>query len=69
MIRLELPAHLRTLAQVDGEVKINVENAATQGSVFDALEACYPNRGVCRRSGGQHRCDFMHHRNAMSYAC
>src|SRR5690349_10885757 len=42
MIRVELPSHLRTLAQVDGEVKIDVETAATQRSVLNALEACYP---------------------------
>ena len=42
MIRVELPAHLRTLAQVGGEVKIYVEGEATQRSVLDALEACYP---------------------------
>jgi molybdopterin converting factor small subunit len=49
MIRVELPAHLRTLAQVDGEVKIDIETAATQRSVLDALEACYPMlRGTIR---------------------
>ena len=42
MIRVELPAQLRTLAQVGGEVKIDVEGEATQRSVLDALEACYP---------------------------
>lgn len=42
MIRVELPAHLRTLAQVGSEVKIDVEGVATQRSVLDALEACYP---------------------------
>jgi hypothetical protein len=42
MIRVELPAHLRTLAQVDGELKITVESAVTQRSVLDALEARYP---------------------------
>jgi molybdopterin synthase sulfur carrier subunit len=42
MIRVVLPAHLRTLAQVDGEVKIEVEGQATQRSVLDALEARYP---------------------------
>ena len=42
MIRVVLPAHLRTLAQVDREVTVHVENRATQRSVFDALEACYP---------------------------
>lgn len=42
MIRLRLPAHLRTLAQVDGEVRLDVEGPATQRSVLDALEARYP---------------------------
>ena len=42
MIRVELPAHLRTLAHIDGEVKLDVEGQVTQRSVLDALEACYP---------------------------
>ena len=42
MIRVVLPAHLRTLAHVDGEVKLDVQGQATQRSVLDALEACYP---------------------------
>ena len=42
MIRVELPAHLRTLARVNGEVTIDVEGRATQRSVLDALEAAYP---------------------------
>ena len=42
MIRVELPAHLRTLARVNGEVEIEVAGQATQRSVLDALEACYP---------------------------
>jgi hypothetical protein len=42
MIRIELPAHLRTLAQVDVELKITVESEVTQRAVLDALEACYP---------------------------
>ena len=42
MIRVVLPAHLRTLAVVDGEVQVNVEGAVTQRSVLDALEAHYP---------------------------
>ena len=39
MIRVVLPAHLRTLARVDGEVKLDVEGPVTQRSVLDALEA------------------------------
>ena len=42
MIRIELPAHLRTLAHVDGEVKLEVQGRVTQRSVLDALEARYP---------------------------
>jgi sulfur-carrier protein len=42
MIRVILPAHLRNLAQVSGEVNLNVAGAVTQGAVLDALEARYP---------------------------
>ena len=42
MIRVTLPAHLRTLAHVQGEVKLDVAEPATQRSVLDALEATYP---------------------------
>ena len=42
MIRVVLPPHLRTLAQVDGEIGLLVEGPATQRSVLDALEARYP---------------------------
>ena len=42
MIRIVLPQHLRTLAHVDGEVKLEVEGPATQRSVLDALEDRYP---------------------------
>jgi sulfur-carrier protein len=42
MIRVRLPAHLRTLARVDGEVQLQVAGQATQRSVLDALETCYP---------------------------
>ena len=42
MIRVVLPAHLRTLARVEGEVELEVEGQATQRSVLDALEARYP---------------------------
>ncbi|HKN36982.1 MAG TPA: MoaD/ThiS family protein [Terriglobales bacterium] len=49
MIRLILPPHLRTLAKVDGEVKLELEGPATQRSVLDALEARYPMlRGTIR---------------------
>ena len=49
MIRLVLPAHLRTLAHVDGEVTLAVDGPATQRTVLDALEARYPMlRGTIR---------------------
>ena len=49
MIRVVLPAHLRTLARVEGEVRLDVEGPATQRSVLDALEARYPMlRGTIR---------------------
>ena len=49
MIRVILPTHLRTLAHVDGEVQFHVEGQATQRTVLDALEACYPMlRGTIR---------------------
>ena len=54
MIRVALPAHLRTLARVNGEVKLQVTGQVTQCSVLDALEARYPMlRGTIRdqRSG------------------
>ena len=41
-IRVELPAHLRTLAGVDSDVPIDVDGLVTQRSVLDALEAAYP---------------------------
>jgi len=42
MIRVILPAHLRTLAHVEGEVRLEVGGRVTQRSVLDALEARYP---------------------------
>jgi hypothetical protein len=42
MIRVVLPAHLRTLARVDGEVTVDVPAPVTQRAVLDALEARYP---------------------------
>jgi molybdopterin synthase sulfur carrier subunit len=49
MIRIVLPAHLRTLARVSGDVELEVEGPATQRSVLDALEAQYPMlRGTIR---------------------
>jgi sulfur-carrier protein len=49
MIRVVLPFHLRALAQVGGEVTLDVEGQATQSSVLGALEARYPMlRGAIR---------------------
>ena len=49
MIRVLLPTHLRTLADVDDEVLLNVEGRVTQRSVLDSLEARYPMlRGTIR---------------------
>lgn len=49
MIRVLLPAHLRTLARVDGEVSVEVPAPATPRAVLDALEAHYPAlRGTIR---------------------
>ena len=42
MIRVVLPAHLRNLAKVSGEVQLEVARPVTQRSVLDALEARYP---------------------------
>ncbi|MDQ3989923.1 MAG: MoaD/ThiS family protein [Actinomycetota bacterium] len=60
MIRVKLPAHLRKLAQVDGEVEVHVEGRATQCSVLDALEARYPMlRGTMRDHGTGRRRAFV----------
>ena len=49
MIRVVLPAHLRTLARVDREVKLDVEAPVTRGAILDELEAQYPMlRGTIR---------------------
>ena len=42
MIRIVLPTHLRRLAEVEGELRVDVEGQVTQRSVLDALEARYP---------------------------
>jgi molybdopterin synthase sulfur carrier subunit len=42
MIRVELPAHLRTLARVGSEVRLDVGGAVTLRAVLDTLETCYP---------------------------
>jgi molybdopterin synthase sulfur carrier subunit len=60
MIRVELPSHLRTLARVNGEVTVEVQGQATQRSVLDALEACYPAlKGTIRDHVTQQRRPFL----------
>ncbi len=60
MIRVVLPAHLRTLAHVTGEVKLQVEGPVTQRSILDALEAGYPMlRGTIRDHVTQQRRGFL----------
>jgi sulfur-carrier protein len=60
MIRVQLPAHLRTLAHVDGEVTLEVEGPVTARSVLDALEARYPVlRGTIRDHVTQKRRPFL----------
>ena len=60
MIRVVLPAHLRTLARVDGEVRLDVEGVATVGALLDALEARYPVlRGTIRDHVTQRRRAFL----------
>jgi len=60
VIRVVLPAHLRTLARVDGEVKLDVEGRPTQRAVLDALEDRYPMlRGTIRDQVTQQRRAFV----------
>ena len=60
MIRVVLPAHLRTLAQVNGEVILDVQEPVTQRSVLDALEARYPMlSGTIRDQRTQQRRAFL----------
>jgi molybdopterin converting factor small subunit len=60
MIRVVLPAQLRILASVDGELELEIEGRATQRSVLDALEARYPMlRGTLRDHVTQQRRPFV----------
>jgi sulfur-carrier protein len=60
VIRVVLPLHLRTLAQLDGEVRIEVPGVATQRSLLDALEARHPVlRGAIRDHATQSRRAFV----------
>jgi molybdopterin converting factor small subunit len=65
MIRVVLPAHLKNLAKVSGEVRLEVSGSVTQRSVLDALEAQYPMlRGTMRDHQGGKRRAFVRF-----YAC
>ncbi len=56
MIRVVLPAHLRTLARVGREVEVQIDGPPTQRAVLDALEAAYPVlRGTIRDHASQRR--------------
>ena len=60
IVRLVLPHHLRTLAHVDGELKLDVEGPATQRSVLDALESRHPMlRGTIRDQVTRERRAFV----------
>lgn len=60
MIRVYLPAHLRTLARLSGEAQLQVEGPVTQRSILDALEASYPMlRGTIRDHVTQQRRPFV----------
>ena len=56
MIRVALPVHLRTLARVESEVRLEVAEPVTPGRILDALEAAYPVlRGTIRHQASQQR--------------
>jgi molybdopterin synthase sulfur carrier subunit len=60
MIRVVLPAHLRTLARVGEQVEVRVDGPVTQRSVLDALEAAYPVlRGAIRDHATRQRRPFV----------
>jgi hypothetical protein len=60
MTRVWLPAHLRTLAQIQGEVELHIEPPITLRAVLDALEARYPMlRGTIRDQVTQQRRAFV----------
>lgn len=60
MIRVELPAHLRTLARVNGEVTVAVDGPVTLRAVLDALETSYPTlRGTIRDHVTRQRRPFL----------
>jgi sulfur-carrier protein len=60
MIRVVLPYHLRNLAKIDGEVRLDVQGTVTQRAILDALEARYPMlRGTIRDHTTQERRPFL----------
>lgn len=60
MIRVVLPAHLRTLAGIEGEVALAVTEPVTQRAILDALETTYPMlRGTVRDHGTLRRRPFV----------
>ena len=60
MIRVVLPAHLRTLARITGELQLDLDGAPTQRTVVDAIEARYPMlRGTIRDHSTQKRRPFI----------
>ncbi len=60
MIRVVLPAHLRTLARINGEVTLDLDGPVTQRSILDALETRYPMlRGTIRDHATQQRRPFL----------
>jgi len=60
MIRVVLPPHLRGLAKISGEIKLDIAGAVTVRSVLDALEANYPMlQGTIRDHVTQQRRPFL----------
>jgi hypothetical protein len=60
MIRVVLPSHLKKHASINGEVTVELNGAATQRSLLDALEKTYPVlRGTIRDQGTQKRRPFL----------
>lgn len=60
MIQVTLPTHLRTLAQVNGPIELQVEEPVTQQAILDALEAAYPMlRGTIRDTVTKERRAFI----------
>ena len=65
MIRVQLPAHLRTLARVTGEVELDLAGPVTQRAILDAIEDRFPMlRGTIREYGTLKRRAFVRY-----YAC